>query len=166
VRHAWREHVSAFRQNARQIGAQKSEPLPYRDATLQQKRADLVYDADALADQSLADAMECLSIPITAIVLLSFCGMACSLRWQPPPTSSQRGWSTAGPSHYRNVGSSRFSQRKNNSSSPHRWAAADVASMKRYRRWGNAGTNKYCRQRLRREPSAARRQRHKFHPDC
>src|SRR5262245_10530706 len=43
-------------------------------------------------------------MPITATELLSFGDMACSLTLLPRPVSlNWRGWSTAGPSHYRTI---------------------------------------------------------------
>jgi hypothetical protein len=50
AQHARREDVGARRQDARQLGPQKTQSLPYRNATLQQESADLIDDAGALAN--------------------------------------------------------------------------------------------------------------------
>jgi hypothetical protein len=52
------------RQDGRQLGAQEAQPLPHRDAAFQQKGADLIGDAGALTDQSLAHAMQRLQIEL------------------------------------------------------------------------------------------------------
>ena len=44
-------------QDARQFDAQEAGPLPYRDAALQQEGPDLIDDARALTDQTLANTM-------------------------------------------------------------------------------------------------------------
>jgi hypothetical protein len=62
--HARREHIAALRQDSWQLSAQKTQPLPYCDAALQQEGADLIDDAGALADQSLAHAVQRLQIEL------------------------------------------------------------------------------------------------------
>jgi hypothetical protein len=48
-------------------------------------------------------------MPITAIALLSLCDMACSLTLAPLASfACWRGWSTAGPFHYRTYGANRW----------------------------------------------------------
>ena len=49
---------------ARQLGPQEMQPLPHRDAALQQECADLIDDAGALADQSLTHPMQRLQIEL------------------------------------------------------------------------------------------------------
>jgi hypothetical protein len=51
--------------NGRQLDAQEAQPLPYRNAALQQKGADLIDEAGALTDQSLADAVQCLQVKLS-----------------------------------------------------------------------------------------------------
>ena len=64
AQNARREHIGARRQDARQLGPQETQPLPYRDAALQQKGADLIDDAGALTDQSLAHAVHRLQVEL------------------------------------------------------------------------------------------------------
>src|SRR5215472_17567590 len=64
VQHAWRQDVSAFGENAGQFGAQEAQPLPHRNAALEQEGAYLVDDAGALADQALAHAVHSLQVEL------------------------------------------------------------------------------------------------------
>ena len=52
------------RQDARQLGAQETQPLPHRNAPLQQEGADLIDDAGTLTDQALADAVQGLQVKL------------------------------------------------------------------------------------------------------
>jgi hypothetical protein len=47
MQHAWGQDVSAFGENAGQFGPQEVQPLPHRNAALQQEGAYLVDDAGA-----------------------------------------------------------------------------------------------------------------------
>jgi hypothetical protein len=64
AQHAGREHISARRQDARQLGPQETQPLPHRDAALQQEGTDLIDNAGALADKSLAHPVERLQVEL------------------------------------------------------------------------------------------------------
>src|SRR5262245_26082980 len=55
---------ASLRQDSWQLSAQKAQPLPYCDAALQQESADLIDDGGALADQSLAHAVQRLQIEL------------------------------------------------------------------------------------------------------
>src|SRR5262249_4516747 len=62
--HSRREHIGTLRQDGRQLSAQEMQSLPHRYSALQQERADLIDDACALTDQSLAHSMECLQVEL------------------------------------------------------------------------------------------------------
>jgi hypothetical protein len=64
AQHAGREDISARRQDAWQLGAQETQPLPHRDASLQQEGADLIDDAGTLTDQPLAHTVERLQVEL------------------------------------------------------------------------------------------------------
>src|SRR5262249_54038604 len=64
ARHARREDIGACRQDARQFESQETQSLPHCNAALEQKGADLIDDASALADQALAHAMQCLQVEL------------------------------------------------------------------------------------------------------
>ena len=51
-------------QDARQLGAQETQTLPYCNAPLQKEGADLIDDAGTLADQALADAVQGLQVKL------------------------------------------------------------------------------------------------------
>src|SRR6516164_3968280 len=64
AQHARRENITAHRQDARQLGAQETQTLPYCNAPFQKKGADLIDDAGTLADQALADAVQSLQVKL------------------------------------------------------------------------------------------------------
>jgi hypothetical protein len=64
MQHAGREHVGARPQDARQLGPQEMQPLPHRNAAIQQEGADLIDDGGALANQSLANPVQRLQVEL------------------------------------------------------------------------------------------------------
>src|SRR6266566_8948516 len=62
--HAWRQSVGGCGENAWQLVAKEAQSLPNSDATFQQKGADLVDDAGALADQPLSYAVHRLKVQL------------------------------------------------------------------------------------------------------
>ena len=67
--HAGRENIAACRQDARQLGAQETDSLAHRDAAFQHEGADLIDDAGALTDQSLAHAVQRLQIELLSVLV-------------------------------------------------------------------------------------------------
>ncbi len=62
--HAGRQDIGWRGEDARQLGTQEALSLPNRNATLQQEGTDLIDDAGALADQSLANTMQRLQVEL------------------------------------------------------------------------------------------------------
>ncbi len=64
AQHAGRERIGSRRKDARQLGAQETQPLPHRDSALQQEGADLIDDARALTDKPLAHPVQRLQVEL------------------------------------------------------------------------------------------------------
>jgi len=62
--HARRQHIGWRSENARQLSAQESQTLSDRNAALQEEGTNLIDDAGALTDQSLAYAMQRLEVEL------------------------------------------------------------------------------------------------------
>jgi AraC-like DNA-binding protein len=62
--HAGRERIGSCRKDARQLGAQETQPLPHRDSALQHEGADLIDDARALTDKPLAHPVRRLQVEL------------------------------------------------------------------------------------------------------
>ena len=59
-----RGESASVRKNPRQLGAQETQPLPYRNAPFQQEGADLIDDARALTDKPLAHPVQRLQVEL------------------------------------------------------------------------------------------------------
>jgi hypothetical protein len=62
--HAWRQDLGAGGEDARQLGVQEAQPLPHRNAALQQEGADLIDDTGALTDQPLTHPVQRLQVKL------------------------------------------------------------------------------------------------------
>jgi hypothetical protein len=62
--HAVRQHIGWRGEDARQLGAQEPQTLADRNAALKKKSTDLIDNAGALADQSLAYPVQRLQIEL------------------------------------------------------------------------------------------------------
>ena len=94
-----RGRIGSRRQDARQLGAQETQPLPHRDASLQQEGADLVDAAGTLIEKPLAHPVQGLQVELVGTLGRDkLHGWAVALLRRSPPHRGSRSsalWHTA-----------------------------------------------------------------------